>query len=832
VNLTPGTRLGPYEIVALLGAGGMGEVYRARDSRLGRDVAVKVLPRAMAGDPEREQRFEAEARAAGALNHPNIVTLHDVGVADGAPYLVTEVLEGESLRAVVQRGPVPPARAIEIVTHVAAGLEAAHAKGIVHRDLKPENLFVLPDGRVKILDFGIAKLMRPESRTDEMAETTPVFASLTATGTIMGTVSYMAPEQLRDRPVDQRADLFALGAILQELLTGRQPFSGETAADRVSAILVAEPPALPEAVEAMLPGIGVVIGRLLAKSPERRFQSASDFVFALHLIRTGHGSGGAAVSDVGGAASSHDVVFKQLTFRDGDISAARFAPDGQTVVFEAAWGGAPADIYVTRLESPEASALGLPDAHLEAISSTADLALVLRSKKLGGFVHIGTLARMPMVGGRPREVAESVFMADWSPDGKSLAAIRLVDGRFQLEAPLGRVVHTATGWMTYPRWSPDGSALAFNEHPQPGNNAGYLCVVRPGEPYRRLTPRFEMVSVTAWRPDSREIWVAGQMEEGSAGVYGVSLDGTTRRVYSAPGWPMVADLSKNGDALLLMIRPRMRLEFGSRSGDAGSAVDLSWLDWTLLRDMSPDASVVLFDETGLGAGGVPGVYLRPTDGAPAIRLGDGICSHISPDGRWVLAGDHRTPSILRMIPTRAGEVRAFDLGDFSVTHADWIAGTNHLLLIGAEPGGPRCAWTFDPASGTRRAVGAQTGGIATLTSPNGRHAIIRNSDGRLGLIDLTSGTGRGYDDLDSSVRPAGWAADSNSFFIFRNGELPARVHRIDVESGKSERWMEVWPSHRSGVDSINSMRLSADGERYACSYPMIDATLYLAQGLA
>src|SRR5690349_1555171 len=189
--LAANTKLGPYEIVALLGAGGMGEVYRARDTRLGREVAVKVLPRGMASDLERQQRFEAEARAAGSLNHPNIVTLHDVGVADGIPYLVTEVLEGESLRALIQRGPVPVACAVELIIQLSSGLTAAHAKGIVHRDLKPENIFLLADGRLKILDFGIAKLTRTDSVSE--AETTPVFASLTVAGTIMGTVSYMAP---------------------------------------------------------------------------------------------------------------------------------------------------------------------------------------------------------------------------------------------------------------------------------------------------------------------------------------------------------------------------------------------------------------------------------------------------------------------------------------------------------------------------------------------------------------------------------------------------------------------------------------------------------------
>ncbi|MGE5176107.1 MAG: protein kinase domain-containing protein [Hyphomicrobiales bacterium] len=834
--LAPGTRLGPYEIVDLLGKGGMGEVYRARDPRLGRDVAVKVLPRSVAGDRDRQQRFEAEARAAGSLNHPNIITLHDVGIADGAPYLVTEILEGENLREIARRGPLAPERALQLVSEVAVGLAAAHGKGIVHRDLKPENLFVLPDGRVKILDFGIAKLTRTEAAPDAEAETTPVFASLTATGTLMGTVSYMAPEQLRDRPVDQRADLFALGAILYELLTGTQPFHGDTAADRVSAILTAEAPPLPAEVEEAVPGLGLLVARLLAKRPENRFHSAADFLFALELIRAHRPAPAAGARPApGGAAgtpsASHDVQFKQLTFRDGDIVAARFAPDGQTVVYEAAWGGAPSDVYITRVESPEASAIGLPDVALESVSSSAEMALVLRSRDLGGFISLGTLARMPMVGGRPREVANDVYMADWSPDGRSLAAIRMVDGRLQLEAPLGRVVHKASGWITYPRWSPDGSTIAFGEHPQMGNNMGYLSVVRPGESARRLTPLFEMVSRTVWRPDSREVWFGGQME-GSAGVYGASLEGTVRRVYSAPGWPIVTDIAKNGDALLAMIRPRMRLETGLRFAGAESVVDLSWLDWSLLRDMSPDGSTIVFDETGLGTGGTHAIYMRRTNGEPAIRLADGIVSVISADGRWVMAGDDRAPTTIRAVPTGAGATRAYDLAPLSLVYAEWIGATEEILVIGAEPDRPRRIWRFDPSSGSRRGVAEEfTPGGAALTSPDGRFALVRSAEGQPHLLELDSGRLTTFDRLEPGYRPAGWAGDSASAFFFQGGEVPARVVRLDIASGAVEPWMEVRPSQRSGVVGVNSVRLSADGERYACSYPMIDSSLYLARGL-
>jgi hypothetical protein len=825
-----GARLGPYEIVALLGAGGMGEVYRARDTRLGREVAVKVLPRGMAADAERQQRFEAEARAAGALNHPNIVTLHDVGVQDGIPYLVTEVLEGESLRAMIRRGPIPAERAIELVVQLANGLTAAHAKGIVHRDLKPENLHILPDGRLKILDFGIAKLTRAESASE--AETTPVFASLTAAGTIMGTVSYMAPEQLRDRPVDQRADLFAVGAILHELVTGKQPFTGETAADRVSAILMADPPALPPDTEREVPGIGAVIARLLAKRPESRMDTAADLAFTLVLLK-GKPAPAPSAETIAPAASQARIEFRQLTFRDGEVGTARFAPDGQTIVYDAAWGGGQTEIYLTRLESPESSPLGVRDATIQAVSATAEIAAILHPTDLGGFVRTGTLARFPMMGGRPREIIDSVTFADWSPDGRNLAAIRLVDGAFQLEAPLGRVLHRTHAWMSHVRYSPDGSTLAFLDHPAVGNNAGHVCVVRPGEAHRRLTERYEMVWRLAWRADGKELWFGAQeTDDATVGVSGVTLDGIGRRVFSAPGWAAIEDVARNGDALLSMIRPRMRLEVGTRTGGLMAVKDLSNLDWSLLRDLSPDGSVVLFDETGLGTAGNAGVYIRPTDGGPAVRLADGVCSKISPDGRWVLVGNHREPSAIYLVPTGAGETRRIELTGHAVVYASWVPGSDAIVVVASKGDSARRLYRVDLATQAIEPVGDETPvtGSSVLVSPDGTSVAARDPQG-VRIIGLEHGESRLVPGLGPGPLPASWTADSRSIYMWHRSEVPTRVIRVDVETGSTEPWMEIWPTVRSGVNGFNSVHLTADGEKYACSYVMIDATLFHARGL-
>ena len=288
MTLTAGTRLGPYEIVAPLGAGGMGEVYRARDTRLGREVAIKVLPASFSKDPDRLRRFEQEARAVSALNHPNILTIHDVGQLDGSPYVVTELLEGETLRSRMAAGAVSPKRALELALPIAHGLSAAHEKGIVHRDLKPENVFVTRDGRVKILDFGLAKL----TETPEQASQTglPTAAPATDPGVVLGTLGYMAPEQVRGRPADARSDIFAFGAILYEMLAGRRAFHGDTAADTMSAILTKDAPELSGTNRDVSPGLDRVVRHCLEKDPERRFHSAHDLAFDLEALSDASGA--------------------------------------------------------------------------------------------------------------------------------------------------------------------------------------------------------------------------------------------------------------------------------------------------------------------------------------------------------------------------------------------------------------------------------------------------------------------------------------------------------------------------------------------------------------
>ena len=300
MTLSAGAKLGPYEILAPLGAGGMGEVYRAKDPRLGREVAIKVLPATFSRDPDRLRRFEQEARAAGVLNHPNILAIHDIGTYDGSPYVVSELLEGETLRARLAGGALAPRKAISYALQIAHGLAAAHEKGIVHRDLKPENIFVTKDGRVKILDFGLAKLVEKE----ESSQITNLPTAGTEPGVVLGTVGYMSPEQARARPADPRSDIFSFGAILYEMLSGNRAFHGASVADTMGAILMKEPPELSQTNREVSPGLERVVRHCLEKDPEQRFHSAHDLAFDLE-----------ALSDVSPPASGEQAVGRKPGWR-------------------------------------------------------------------------------------------------------------------------------------------------------------------------------------------------------------------------------------------------------------------------------------------------------------------------------------------------------------------------------------------------------------------------------------------------------------------------------------------------------------------------------------
>ena len=442
-GVTAGTRLGRYEIVGWIGSGGMGEVYRARDARLERDVALKLIPGAASAEPSRLRRFEQEARAAAAIAHPNILAVYDVAVEDGVPYIVSELLEGESLRARLRSGPLPLRKAIEVARHTADGLAAAHDKGIVHRDVKPDNIFLTSDGRVKILDFGIAKLTAAEDKPGRTGLPTE-----TSAGAVVGTAGYMSPEQVRGETVDARSDIFSLGAVLYEMVTGGAPFSRETAADTMAAILNAEPPDLDSAASPT--GIARVIGRCLEKMREARYQSARDLAFGLELLSgttTRAGSlirlprrlphvgivaviAGLAIASAGWLLRPQTIsdplanaTFSRYTGWPGEEGSAQISQDGKFVVFLAdragefdVWQSQIGSGTFTNLTDREAGGVPAPNPILCPIGFSADGTQI--------WLHSGAqrdrrLMLMPL-GGGPRRLflSERNITPAWSPDGR------------------------------------------------------------------------------------------------------------------------------------------------------------------------------------------------------------------------------------------------------------------------------------------------------------------------------------------------------------------------------------------------------------------------------
>jgi serine/threonine protein kinase len=528
--LSTGQSLGPYTIQAPLGAGGMGEVYRARDARLNRDVAIKVVPLSVADNPEAVARFERESHAIAALSHPNILTIFDVGHSDGRPFAVMELLEGETLRSRIANGPLPVRKAVEIAAQIARGLAAAHDKHIAHRDLKPDNVFLTPTGAVKILDFGLARdtstqgeLTRVESQT---------MAPATTPGTVLGTVGYMAPEQVRGEPADHRSDLFALGCVLYEMLTGERAYERETAAETMSAILREDPPDPSTINVSVPPGVQRALRRCLEKRPQERFESARDLAFALEsAIDSSSTSGSPALSPVrdrrwllrivaavalgavlgfAGAlvinrpstapGSRPEAQFRQLTFDKGTIRDGRFTPDGQSIVYGAAWNGQPLKLFMVRTDSPESAPLSLPDARLLAVSKSGELAISL-SHTFEGWMGEGTLARSSLLGSAPRVVAEHVREADWTPDGGDLAVVRRADGFERLEFPLGTVLYQTSGYISDIRFSPSGDRIAFADHPVYSDDAGTIAVIDKAGRRSALSDGWTSIHGLAWTND-------------------------------------------------------------------------------------------------------------------------------------------------------------------------------------------------------------------------------------------------------------------------------------------------------------------------------------------
>jgi eukaryotic-like serine/threonine-protein kinase len=844
--------VGHYRILEKIGAGGMGEVFRARDERLGRDVALKFVNPACASDPDRLRRFDKEARAAAALNHPNIVAIYDSGVQDDAPYIVSELLQGQTLRERLCAGPLNVRQAAEYGFQISEALVAAHEKNIIHRDLKPENIFITRENRIKILDFGIAKLL-PDRENKEHSLGT--METQTRMGSVLGTVAYMAPEQLRCKEVDGRSDIFSVGAILYEMLTGKRAFHGETDVDTITAVLKEDPPEMMAERGQIPPAFEQIVSHCLEKDPERRFQSARDLSFSLSTLAGASGTHDfvmpgpslrlrrIALAVLGAGALAAAVWFlaalvlkpaagaryQRITFQRGTVFGARFTSDGR-IVYEAAWNNRDPKLFTTLNNPGQTHALDLADAHLLAVSPNNELALQVNGRH-GAFLDYvgGTLAQAPIAGGSPRELLSDVHWADWNSTGQ-LAVIHEVKGHSQLEFPIGQVLYRSSGWISHLRFSPNGEKLAFMDHPAVWDDRGVVTVSDLDGQTTPLTPEYSSEYGLAWSP-SGEIWYTAAPAGTERKLMAVSLSGRVREVLTGATTLDLQDIAPDGRALMSSEQPRVILEFlGPKDSEPR---DLSWYDNSIIKEISRDGQWILFEEFSEPFGSDYAVAARKVDGSPPIHLGAGSAGGLSPDGKWALdvaVGKNPRVSHLPIGPGQPRIVPTVGLEHVQNGSARFLPDGTHIVLNGNEPGHGVRGYRLDLAGGKPIPIMPE-GMEAQVPSPDSRWIVAQTPDSPVVLCSLETGETRPIPGVHREDNVAEWTSDSSGLYVYRQYQRPVRIEKIDLRTGTRVLVREVYPSERFGVISVDPIAMTRDASEIAFSYYQNLTSLYIVEGL-
>ncbi len=820
VKLQAGEQLGPYQVIALIGAGGMGEVYRARDARIGREVALKVMPQC--GNADLTRRFEQEARAAGMLNHPNILTVFDVGTHDGSPFIVCELLEGHNLRELLGEQ-LPQRKATDIAIQVARGLAVAHEKGIVHRDLKPENIFMLHDGRVKLLDFGLVKVV-----DSEFSSTSDTQRLVTGAGTILGTAGYMSPEQVRGEGADQRSDIFSLGVVLFEMLTGSHPFRRQSAVESLTAILhhnAMLPPDIPLA-------LARITHRMLEKNPADRFQSVKDLGFALEAVE---GSDASVVMTPRKRAmrttmKPAPIRYERMTFRRGFVQSARYL-DSTSVIYGAAWEDQPMEIFTSTNHSPESRPLGIGHADILAVSSHGELAVSLGRRFLGGFASSGTIARMP-IGGAPRELCENAQDADWSPDGRSLMIVRQVGGMHRIEWPIGTVVYETPVWLSHARISPRGDLIAFIEHPVWGDDGGALAVIdRSGKVRMRSPEQFNTTGGLAWHPKGDEVWIAGAKHGADRDIYALTLAGKERSVLAFPGRVSLHDIDAKAGLLITSDAGRREIIAGKRGGEARN---LSWFDWSWLAGLTVDGCSVLLEEQGGAVRGVNAIYMRDLDASPAVRLAEGRARGmpLSPDGKWVLALNEQH-NCLELLPVGIGEPRPVACqGMHTLLWWQFFPDGQRALLLANRTDEPKRMYEiWLDGSHPPREISPEPTEWPVRLSTDGRTVAGVGTDRVIRLFPVEGGEPRVMPGCTGEDVPIQFSPDDRALYVYRRGRISVPIDRIEIATGERTHWMTARPPDPAGVLDVMPVQITPDGETYAYSYRRLLSDLYIVTGL-
>jgi len=844
----PRARLGAaladrYRIERELGAGGMATVYLAHDPRHDRKIAIKVLRPELAAVIGAE-RFLSEIRTTANLQHPHILPLFDSGEVDGIVFYVMPFVEGESLRDRLNRErQLSIADAVRIATEVAGALEYAHRHGVIHRDIKPENI-LLHDGQALVADFGIA------------LAATSAGARMTETGMSLGTPHYMSPEQaMGERNLDARTDVYALGCVLYEMLTGEPPFTGPSAQAIVAKVMT-EKPTRPSATRDTVPeAVEDAVLTALAKLPVDRFPTAAAFAAALapdprsprprsaassgrrtRPVRGRLLAGVAALALLAagvlagrwafGRAAAKGFTYTQRTFHNQAIYNARYTPDGRTIVFSATSDGSEPELFVIRPEYLEQQSLGLTDTHLLSVSSKSELAVLVHAVFVRHRVFQGTLARVALGGGAPREILDSVREADWSPDGTELAIIHDVHGRDRLEYPIGTVLYEASGYLSDPRVSPDGRRVAFAEHPFRWDDRGTVRIVdRKGGPVV-TTPAFSSVEGLAWRRETGELQFSASRNNLMMAAFVVTTGGRLRSGMSGPGNLTTQDISASGQLLLTRDNQPYRLMLKTRADSTER--DVSWLDVSFGSHLSPDGSLLAFTDAGPDAGQYYDVMLRRTDGGKAARLGDGSAATFSPDGKWLVGLVFSTPPRVVLYPTGSGAERQVDIGVFeSIGWADWFPDGQALLICGNHAHEASRCFRQPLAGGPPQPI-TPPGTTRGLVSPDGREVLAFGQSLGHRRYPVAGGDGTPIPGLAADENVYRWSVDGQA--VLAGGMSSQTVERVDIRTGRRQPYLTFGGASAGASGGTYWLSLADDRGTYAYVTTPLLSELFTADG--
>ncbi len=879
MGLEQGATFGQYEVVSPLGAGAMGIVWRAIDTQLGREVALKVLPDDIAPGSDRHARFEREAKVLASLNHPNLATLYGVEHMDtdqGVSHvLVMELVEGEGLDERIARGALPLDEAAAIALQVAAGLGAAHDHGIVHRDLKPANVRLRPDGVAKVLDFGLAKVWHDGDPSQEASSSPTVSMHRSLVGAVIGTTAYMAPEQARGRAVDHRTDIWAFGCLLFEMLTGRSAFDGDTVSDVIADILKDEPrwALLPAGLD---PVMHRIMRRCLAKDPQQRYHHLGDI--RLELLDTLNGETDITPVVSGEQSRRRRVLplalaglalvllatvllvalrrppprqlptFRPLTFRSSHVSSARFAHDDQTVIFGMATSDHPLSLYSTRVGSIESRRLDLPDADVLGIASDDRMLIILGRHREGTWVSVGTLAEADLAGGAPRPLLERANDGAIAPDGSAIAVVHEVGPVEQLEYPLGHVLFTTHGWISHVSISPDGRQVAFLHHPFYGDDRGLPMLVRPGEEPVALAPRSpNSLQGLAWSPDGTAVWYT-EYVFGEGGVIWSARPGKAPvALLRSPVSMRLQDVAQDGRTLLIASDTRAEI-IGRLAGHDTERRYEGWNDDSI-DAISADGQMFAGNQQQRSVDGEYSAFVRSADGSPPVIVGQGHVLGMTANGRWVfLQRMTRDRNRVTIIPTQAGSPCTIDLGDVVpvttvISLLTSSLDSRRVAFIGEAGDGGLRAYVLDLEFLTDDPTETRAGGIVpvearpigpvgvtgAILSPDGTRIAARAADGVVSIFPVDGSAPTPVPGLAPGEVPLQWTRDGRSLLVW-NRVFPAAIDRVAISDGHRDRQRDIMPDNPAGV-LYGQIILAPGGEYYIYRIRRDLNTLFAAEGI-